>query len=179
MVWRLRVEPRLNPTVILDDAWWKRDRLAALPPAQFWQARPGNRKGGLRALWGARLSTSFACIHFYLRFDFALSYQQPAGLTGMRAGLPWRLRAKSIRYQRPDNRPTSQEFGPLVSGSTNGLGIETTTADTYDSRSHGRRSSIDGSPHAKRLCRDSTPPLSAVVTEWLGRYRAWLGSVRI
>src|SRR6185437_4987671 len=43
------------------------------------------------------------------------SYQQPVGLTGMRAGLVWRLRAKSMRYQRPDNQPTSQESGPLVS----------------------------------------------------------------
>src|SRR6185437_13225859 len=44
----------------------------------------------------------------------AVLYQQPAGLTGMRAGLVWRLRAKSMRYQRPDNRTMSQESGPLV-----------------------------------------------------------------
>jgi uncharacterized oxidoreductase len=32
----------------------------------------------------------------------------------MRAGLAWRLRAKSMRYQRPVGQPRSQDFGPLV-----------------------------------------------------------------
>jgi NAD(P)-dependent dehydrogenase (short-subunit alcohol dehydrogenase family) len=41
-------------------------------------------------------------------------YQRPEGLTGMRAGLAWRLRAKSMRYQRPVGQPRSQDFGPLV-----------------------------------------------------------------
>ena len=47
------------------------------------------------------------------------SYQRHEGLTGMRAGLPGgrgtRLRAKSMRYQRPVGQPRSQDFGPLVS----------------------------------------------------------------
>jgi hypothetical protein len=33
----------------------------------------------------------------------------------MRAGLEWLLRAKSIRYQVPDHRSTSQWIGRLVS----------------------------------------------------------------
>src|SRR6185312_14363295 len=63
------------------------------------------------------------------------SYQQPAGLTGMRAWLPrgqgLRLRAKSRRYQRPDNRPTSQAFGPLLSGA-NGTRLYLTHAVAAD-----------------------------------------------
>jgi hypothetical protein len=50
-------------------------------------------------------------------------YQEPKGLTGMRAGLVWRpstrargLRAKSIRYQPTARRPRSQSLGRLVSG---------------------------------------------------------------
>jgi hypothetical protein len=41
-------------------------------------------------------------------------YQQPVGLTGLRAGLAWRLRAKSMRCQPPAIRPESRSFGRLV-----------------------------------------------------------------
>jgi hypothetical protein len=49
------------------------------------------------------------------RGDYLISYQRPEGLTGMRAGLASRLRAKSIRNQRPANSTKGQYFGPLVS----------------------------------------------------------------
>jgi SAM-dependent methyltransferase len=45
----------------------------------------------------------------------AASYRRPEGLTGMRAGLVGRPRAKSIRYQRPGLPKNGQWFGPLVS----------------------------------------------------------------
>jgi hypothetical protein len=35
-------------------------------------------------------------------------------MTGMRAGLVWRLRAKSIRYQPADRLAKSRSFGRLV-----------------------------------------------------------------
>jgi len=41
-------------------------------------------------------------------------HRSPLSATGMRAGLVWRLRAKSIAYQAPDNLPTSQSLGRLV-----------------------------------------------------------------
>jgi hypothetical protein len=34
-----------------------------------------------------------------------VKYRQPEVLAGMRAWLAWRLRAKSMRYQRPDRFP--------------------------------------------------------------------------
>jgi hypothetical protein len=41
-------------------------------------------------------------------------YNGPEGLTGMRGGLAWRLRAKPVTCQRPASRPTSQAFEPVV-----------------------------------------------------------------
>jgi hypothetical protein len=41
-------------------------------------------------------------------------YQPSEGLTGMRAGLAWRLRAKSTRYQWSIGQPMRQDFGPLA-----------------------------------------------------------------
>jgi hypothetical protein len=41
-------------------------------------------------------------------------YQEPKGVTGMRAGLVWRLRARSIRYQPTARRRKNQSLVRLV-----------------------------------------------------------------
>jgi hypothetical protein len=46
--------------------------------------------------------------------DGDAEYRSALALTGMRAGLVWRLRAKSMRYQPAVDRPESQSFGRLV-----------------------------------------------------------------
>src|SRR6185312_4305162 len=82
--------------------------------------------------------------------EIARLYQQPAGLTGMRAGLVWRLRAKSMRYQRPDNRPMSQESGPLV---------------LQGRMTRAGRSRPYGSPRLLRQRDDDPPVLLALVLD--------------
>src|SRR6185312_8590350 len=69
---------------------------------------------------------------FWPRDGTSMLYQRSAGLTGMRAGLVWRLRAKSMRYQRPDNRPMSQSFGPLVLFPSIGAGLRSNSQNLCD-----------------------------------------------